>query len=225
MFLALMRCPAEADFLESKRLDATELFYLIKDYVDEDKKAESESGFNDESIPYSRMKPPRTIKNAPFESIEELKMIPGWDEEVHAVFSPYLTVFPFKRDGESDLKLNLNTLPKAVLRCFFPNGEIDCRDTYNEKLADLQSGNAIAGSTSEIASSLKTVFCADEKDEKEKSQWFGVSSSTFRVQAGGYVGDTEKKFEAVFFRDTSSTSGTTSTPKKLLSRLYWKAHR
>ena len=225
MFLALMSCPAEADFLESKKLDATELFYLIKDYVDEDKQAESQSGFNDESIPYSRMAPPRTIKNAPFESVDELKMIPGWDEEVHAVFSPYLTVFPFKRDGETKLALNLNTLPKAVLRCFFPKGEVDCRDNYNERLEQAQSGTALAGSTAEIASSLKDIFCSEETGDDSKSDWFGVKSSTFRVHASGFVGDAEKRLEAVFYRNTESPSGTRNQKTTLLSRLYWKAHR
>ena len=193
--------------------------------MDEDKTAEPKSGFNDETIPYSRMTPPRTVKNAPFESIDELKMIPGWDEEMHAVFSPYLTVFPFKRDGETKHELNLNTLPKALLRCFFPKGEIDCKDTYEESLSQLQSGSALAGSKEEIAGSLKKVFCASDEEGGEKSPWFGVQSSTFRVQAGGYVGDTEKRIEAVYYRETGKPASGSKTTKELISRLYWKNHR
>ncbi len=223
MFLALMGCPAEADFLESKRLDATELFYLIKDYVDEDEVAEQKSGFNDESLPYSKMTPPRTVKNAPFESVDELKMIPGWDEEMHAVFAPYFTVFPFKTDGQTKLELNLNTLPKAVLRCFFPNGEIDCKDTYEESLSQAQTGSALAGSKSEIAETLKSTFCANEEEDKDKAQWFGVQSSTFRVRTSGFVGDSEKELEVVYVRDTGGGAATTSRP--LISSVYWKNHR
>ena len=91
---ALSSCPAEQEYLKEKNIDFEPIIYRIKDWVDDNIRAESKSGYGSEDDPYGKNDQRYAAKNAPFDSLEELMLVDGWNEELHAIFSPYLTVFP-----------------------------------------------------------------------------------------------------------------------------------
>src|SRR5690606_10272926 len=68
MLEALFSCPAEKVFIENKKINPKELAYKIKDWVDDNNRAESESGVSDEADPYLKREPKVRPKNAPFDS-------------------------------------------------------------------------------------------------------------------------------------------------------------
>src|SRR5262249_34594985 len=79
---ALSAAPAAKQLLEAKKLTGRELAFRIKDYIYSKPGGTSEaSGFNDKNEPYNKRNPKQMAKQAPLDSVEELRMIEGWDQE------------------------------------------------------------------------------------------------------------------------------------------------
>lgn len=226
MLTALMSCPAEESFLSQKKQKADELFYRIKDWIDDDKKAVSQSGFNDENDPYRRLVPPYFAKNAPMDTVSELMLIAGWDQDIQLVFAPYLTVYPVQTDPKQKPKLNLNTLPKAVISCFFPKADTDCGTKYSEALKSRgEDKQDLVSDAKDVQQVLKSVFCATSKESKKKSSWFTNQSNVFRVKVTGQVGSYAKSIESVIYRsDQKPKKKSKAKKEEKIQFLYWKSN-
>ena len=224
MLQALFSCPAEKAFLEEKKVQPKELAFRIKDWVDNDTKAESDSGYSDENDPYSRKTPPYKTKNAPFDSLNELKMVEGWDDDVHRVFAPYITLWPFQNSGTDKPKINLNTASKELLNCLFPQSKADC----NEKSASVfksrdKDKSGLVGGKSDIATVLKETFCyvpgvGSENETGNKANWFQVRSSVFRIEAVGEVGNQRRTVTAIVERRVPDKKDIKSSTQMLFWR-------
>lgn len=206
MLEALFSCPAEFDFLEAKQLKPAELTYRIKDWVDKRGRAEAGSGFNDEDEPYLKHNPPYKAKNGPFYSTEELRLIEGWDDDVHAVFSPYITAYPYQEKTRQKPTININTAPKALLACLLPNTRVDCSESFAINLKKRASDNTdLATSPQALKQVLQETFCTlpnaeNNAPDKDPTNWFDVRSDVYRIETTGIVGDQERKIVAVIER-------------------------
>lgn len=218
MLKALFSCPAEKAFLDEKKLSGTELAYRIKDWIDDETPnpiADDRSGYNDEDEPYAKREPKMLAKNAPMDSLQELRLIEGWDEEVHAVFSPFLTIFPYKKGstdaragsaGTSDFKINLNTASRALLQCMFPEAKGDCQEKSAIALAKRNRDNSTLGAPGQkVEDVLKETLCyqgssGQEGEASNRANWFTQHSMVYRIETRGNVGDSEKKLIAVIER-------------------------
>lgn len=226
MLEGLFACPAEKAFLEGKKVTGRELAYRIKDWVDSDTRAEDASGYSDEDTPYGKRQPKMQVKNAPLDSVEELRLIEGWDDEIHSVFSPFVTVFPFQTSStDKRFKININTASRSLLQCLFPESRGDC----NEKVAlalkkrgeDMSLTAQPGQSMSEV---LRELLCystgdANSGEANNKSNWFSTYSMVFRIETKGLVGDSEKRLTAVIERVIPDPRKGEKTSYKLL---YWK---
>ncbi len=207
MLEAMFNCPAEKQFLDQKKLNGRELAYRIKDYIDKDARADEASGFNDEDEPFAKRIPKQAAKNAPIDSVDELRMIEGWDEEVHAVFSPYITAFPFAI-GSTDRKfqMNINTASRAMLQCLFPEAKGDCNEKSALALKKRQDlGQNLGTGESKIADILRDTLCftggdGNPGEANNKANWFTKNSMVFRVEVIGELGGNAKKLTAVIER-------------------------
>lgn len=207
MMQALFSCPAEKSFLDQKKLNGVELAYRIKDYIDKDSRADEASGYNDEDEPYSKREPKQAAKNAPLDSVGELRMIEGWDEEVQAVFSPYITAFPFPV-GSTDrkFKMNVNTTSRAMLQCLFPEAKGDCAEKSAvalKKRGDL--GQTLGTGDQKIADVLKDTLCftggdGNAGEANNKANWFTKNSMVYRIEVTGELGGNERKLTAIVER-------------------------
>jgi len=219
---ALSSCPAEQEYLKEKNIDFEPIIYRIKDWVDDNIRAESKSGYGSEDDPYGKNDQRYAAKNAPFDSLEELMLVDGWNEELHAIFSPYLTVFPVQTSSSEKPQLNINTLPKALLGCLFPGAKLECNKKYHEKFIELkEEPGALATSPKEIKGILKDIFCNNPKDEKAKNYQnvFATRSNTFRIKATAEVGDQVRSIEAIISRQIPNPSKKITKSSKYL---YWK---
>jgi type II secretory pathway component PulK len=207
MLEALFSCPAEKTFLDQKKLSGRELAYRIKDYIDKDSRADEASGFNDEDEPFAKRFPKQAAKNAPLDSVDELRMIEGWDEEVHAVFSPYITAFPFAV-GSTDRKfqMNVNTTSRAMLQCLFPEAKGDCSEKSALALKKRQDlGQTLGSGEMKIADILRETLCytggdGNPGEANNKANWFTKYSMVFRIEVTGELGGNTKKLTAVVER-------------------------
>ena len=204
----LMNCPVEKVFLERKEVKWRELIYKVKDFVDKNSIAEPFSGVSDESEPYRKKKIPYSPKDAPLDSVEELRLVDGWDHDVHAVFSPYITVYPFQDANKAGVppKININTAPRELLACLFPDMKGDCRDKATLSLHDRdEKKSSSAGAEKDIADFIKKSFCytppaGTPAPGTDKTKWFDVKTTVFRVKVRGQSGDQEKNLEVIVER-------------------------
>jgi type II secretory pathway component PulK len=226
MLEALFACPAEARFLETKKVTGKELALRIKDYIDKDSRAEDGSGFNDENEPYLKRLPKQMAKNAPLDSVDELRMVEGWDEEIHAVFAPFITAFPFQ-NGSTDrtFQMNINTASRALLQCLFPEAKGDCNEKSTFALQKRETDQVALGSPGEkVSDILKETLCytggdGNPGEANNRANWFQQYSMVFRVQVEGTVGDSVRRLDAVVQRVMPDTKKNEKSTSRLL---YWK---
>jgi type II secretory pathway component PulK len=162
-------------------------------------------------------------KNAPLDSLEELLLIDGWDQDLQTIFGPYLTIYPYQPVGKSKetAKINLNTASRSLLGCLFPESKGECSEKSALALKTRNSDKTNLGEGKNLKDTLRDALCytVDDKGANDKSSWFAEQSSVFRVRAEGNVGDQTKVLEVVVERIMPD-------PKKEQTRsyeiLYWK---
>ena len=205
MLTALFNCPIEKSYLDSKNVNSEALVAKIKDWVDRDNRADPKSGLSDESDPYQRLNPPYKTKNSQFDTLAELKLIDAWDDDLHAVFSPYLTVYPFKKTG-SDVsdraRININTVSRELLACLVPESRTQCGETFDLVVAKARANKAPLGEN--IQQVMRDVLCLPKtiggKGAINKADWFAESSPVYKIEVKGRAGFQEKNLQAVIKR-------------------------
>jgi type II secretory pathway component PulK len=223
MLEGLFSCPAEKAFLEQKKVTPRELAYRIKDYIDFKTDADENSGFNDEDEPYSRREPKQRAKNAPLDSLEEMRQIEGWDEEIHAVFGPYVTIWPFQADQDKRtfMPINVNTASRSLLQCLFPESRGDCQEKvalfFKKRAAE---SLAVGGEGKKMIDVLRETLCyTGGEGTTDRASWFSQMSNVFRIETLGTVGDAQKRLTAVIERGMPDQKKNEKGSNKLL---YWK---
>ncbi len=210
MLTALFSCPAEKAFLESKNLHAEQLAYRIKDFISDSQNPSPESGFNDKNAPYANHNPPYTVKSVPFDSVDELKLIEGWDDDLHAIFSPYLTVYPYPVTGSKSLAtINVNTVKPELLSCLIPESRAsNCAESFAQKIYKIKSDNTPVFQK-DMASTLGDLACLGKdpsmsqagSDKKiDPVSWFDQKSSVFRIVIDSTTGKQDRRLTSVIRR-------------------------
>lgn len=219
MLRALMSCPAEKAFLDKKKRKPLEVAANIKDWVDEDTAVEQGSNNGSENDPYVRRETKVSPKNAPLDSLDELKTIEGWDDDMHRIFSRYLTLYPLQTNKDDKPRINLNTASREILGCLLPESNVSCAERsalyfpYGDKTPDVIDSNA------GLEKVLTDVFC--ERD-KEKAKLFTFRSDLYRVTVSGEVGGQTRRVEAVLNRRMPDQTDEKNGFKGTYKYLQWK---
>lgn len=227
---AMFSCPVEKAFLESKSLTAEQLAYRIKDFItSKEGDGSPESGLGDKNAPYQNEVPSYKVKSLPFDSIDELKLVAGWDDEIHTVFSPYLTVFPIPKDGNpSNTLINLNTVSPELLGCLVPSARSgSCAEKFTLKMNKLQKskGPVVKKDPKET---LKELACTGEgegSDKKNPETWFDTKSSVLRIEVQADTGSQTRSLVAVIRRikpQEKDYGRDKQKVKRAYEILYWK---
>lgn len=236
---ALFSCPTEKAFLESKEIEPTELAYRIRDFITDREEADSKSNIGSKDGPYSKKDPPYKAKRLPFDTLEELKLIEGWDDDLHAVFSPYLTVYPYsykktQHKQEKRFGININTAPKELLTCFFPESQDpNCREKSIQQLHTAeQEGESllISDKKQDILKKLNELFCYTPDADSEQAglppeDWFITHSKVFRIEIDAETGHQRRKLEVVIRRIDAAVNEPIIKKrevKRSYQILYWK---
>ncbi|MBI2601529.1 MAG: general secretion pathway protein GspK [Deltaproteobacteria bacterium] len=204
--IAFFSCPTEKEFLQSKNIDPLELAYRVKDFITEAKGASPESGFGEKNAPYENKTPPYKAKEFPFDTVNELRLVEGWDDDIHTVFAPYLTVYPYPAaDIQYDPRINLNTISPELLSCLVPEARSQaCAESFAIKMARLKEEKK-AVVENDVKQTLSSLACytgtsEDPTVSKNPEKWFDVKSSVFRIEIDASTGDQERKIVAVVRR-------------------------
>lgn len=178
---------------EQKRYDPRELARNLLDYMDEDETGLQGGGENDY---YQDQEPAYEAANRPLLSVEELRLVQGFDGALVEALTPYVTVYPYaKADG-----INPNTAPPHVLALLFHGVGTDLELVREEGLRGVLK-----------AREGGEVLCADEAQNPACSPLSAVvegevfppptfKSDVFTVAAEARVGQVLRRAEAVVDR-------------------------
>ena len=218
----LLNGPAERTFLEKKKTNAKEISANIRSWVAVNKTGDDESSSAD---PYGSRMPRVGPKHAPFDSLDELRMVAGWDDDLHTVYSPYLTVYPPPIEGKLfEPMLNINSVPEELMRSLMPEGAGNCPEQFT-KYFNPPEGQLRGQATKrgEIEQTLASRFCVSDPN---KLKWFTFRSDVFRIRAMGAVRRSVKGIELVVQRtmpDLTALAGESNAETKATNKiLYWK---
>ena len=119
---------------EDKLYDPRELAESLVDFVDADEAGIGSGSVEDD--PYQRADPPYRAANRPLLSLEELRLVAGFDGRLVEALRPYVTVHPWARgDG-----INPNTAPPHVLGLLYHGVSDEYRLADADQVADVLEG-------------------------------------------------------------------------------------
>lgn len=186
-------------------LDGEDIAYAVADWVDSDETRLSDGSFEDQY--YNSLKDAYSSKNGPFDSVAELQLVEGVDDELYAAVRDAVTVYPFEGGGV----INVNTAPESVLR------SIGMRENEatgsHEPLSEESVGRILEAREQAIGIAdmreLRDLLGVDPATAFSPSLSF--ASNTFRIRAVAKVNESTSRLEAIVER-------TDSVPRVL----YWR---
>jgi general secretion pathway protein K len=176
------------------------------DWIDSD---EDRVNGGPENAYYESQDPPYLAANRPMLSLEELRMIEGFDDILVRGVSPYFTVYPFAPGGCNSRSrgcgINVNTAPTHVLSLLYFNDGVDNRLISEEDLKRLLEARKEEGAICAPGSSQQECTPMNEIVGNQIFPPPSFSSQLFLVEARAQVGEIRRSVEAVVDRSKIST--------------------
>jgi general secretion pathway protein K len=221
------------------RVSRKDLVIGLKDWVDEDETASAlsgnvatpfEEGFGDENLLTSRGSDPYKVKNARFDSLDELYLVPGVSDAFMAVFGDKLTVYPGVNQA-----IDINTNDPAqllvnVLAMSDPPGvpqppllDPAFPESLQAAIALLRPLPFMPLKVKDFASALTTlgikVSSVYTQANSPNAAFTDRPPTTFRIRATGRVGAVEKTIDAVVSFDANTAGAQASDLGRLI---HWR---
>lgn len=162
---------------------------------------------------YSSLQIPYRIKDGPLDSLDEIKMIQGMNQDFFNIIEPYLTIYP------RDKQINFSTASKPVIFAALKAAKVSAIEEQGENDADTLKDEVAEDMADEILDKrLDETFVtrADvRRIVRDVDSTLGISagisgvvlntgkSNTFSVSATGFTGEvdsTSRTVEAVLFK-------------------------
>lgn len=180
----------EGKWLEEKGWTPQRLMTNLSDYVDKQNTDRMDN--SEESVQYEKLKFTHGPKNGPFESMDEIRRVPGFhDDEIYSVFSKYFTVWPMKGEEKST---DINQAPVELLSALLtPQGQ-ERQDAGLDQLEDMRSEAKGFSQQQQVSEFLDRNFRVntDEKSRRIASRVLGFKSTTYRVEIEGRAGGSRR---------------------------------
>ncbi len=197
----------------------------LEDWIDSDELPRPNGA---ESDFYSGLNPPYRAKDAPLDSITELKMIKGIDNKTFnilmgrtdangqalapppdAMDSPVLTVFPKYYNPASPFKINVNTAPPILLKAMYNLDDSQVQDIITARQE--KPFMSIGDFTNELT---KIGIDLNNTDVQSVNGYIDVKSDYFSVDGIGIIENgVVYIIRAVYYRNRASHT---------FSLLYWR---
>jgi len=198
MLYGLMSGEENDQWFYDRGLDRWDLIGNLRDWIDTDTTIASGLGGYEDNL-YNRLEPPYLTKNAAFDSMEEVRLVEGWQDEVYERFRDQITIY-----GQG--KVNINTASDEVIRGLIR--------TFVPSLA--HGGVALDAVMTDLEEyKLLSTF----QRPRDFVSWLGqqvsevspgledaitTSSQVFRITSYGQVGDTTTTVTCVLDFNTSA---------------------
>lgn len=195
---------------EQKNYEVEELVQNLMDWVDEDE-TRRRGGLEDEW--YQGRSPPYRAPNRPLLSVDELRLVQGFDGNLVEALAPYVEVFPLApKQEDAGMGINPNTAPSWVLAALY-HGTLEkelakqdevtaiVREREESLLCAETGGEDVAqdeeGITNAACLGLLEAADVDQSTIFPAPTW---SSDFFMVTAEASVGEIVRRLEVVLDR-------------------------
>ena len=202
-FEALLRIfstARESRWLEQKGFPPKRLAANVKDFIDRDKVDSADAG--DELSQYGDGpgRVPGRPKNAALESLEELRKIPGFnDDEIYNVFVPYFTIWPL---APKDSKLmDVNLAKVELLSALVTSPGRDTEDTIVDKIEDKRAEGLVISKPQELDD---LIISQDRMTKEIRSRLLGWKTNIYRVNVRGVSGKVERQYQMIVEKNISA---------------------
>jgi general secretion pathway protein K len=177
-----------------KVYDIAELVAHLIDWVD----ADDVGRLGAEDDYYQQQDPPYRAHNGPLRSVEQLRLVEGFDAKLVKALAPYVTVYPFVGpDG-----INPNTAPPHVLKLLFVNDGTSKRlasdDLVRQILEVREEGGTLCGENAATENCTPLVELVTNANSIYPPPSF--ASDVFTVVSEAQVGEVRRSIEAVLDR-------------------------
>jgi general secretion pathway protein K len=205
----MMSTEEEQEFLRDRNLDAWDLIGNLVDWVDLDGAVASGKGGYEDDF-YNRLSSPYLSKNAPFDTMEELRLVEGWQDDVYERYADKLTIY-------GSQKININCADTKVIEAMLQANSP--RQLTNDELTRIMEelANYRMVTSFNKSSDACTWFknSVPDLDSTSFCKYVTTSTKVFTVTSTGIVGDTTVTVTAVLNYDTTTGS-------KEGKFLYWR---
>lgn len=211
---ALMSKEDDLTWFRQRNIDPWEVIGNLKDWVDQDTVRSGGRGGYEDTL-YNTLDPPYLTKNAPFDSMDEIRLVAGWEGEVCDRYCDKLSIY-----GNEQGQINMNTMDDTFILALVNHcveGGTPLRlQQIQDGMQRLQDtwllGRPTYEKPEELVRDLVNVaqFPVNQDCAKNK---LTTKSQVFTVQSTGLVGTSEVTIEAVF-----DFSGNTREGKLM----YWR---
>jgi type II secretory pathway component PulK len=190
----------ESRWLEEKGFPPRRLAANIKDYIDRDKIDSADS--SDELSQYGDGpgRIPGRPKNGALESLEELRMIPGFhDDEIFNVFTPYLTIWPLAPKDSKLIDFNVAKI-EFLASLLTPPGR-DIEDTIVDRIEDRRADGAVVSKPQELDDLITS---QDRMTREIRSRMFNWKTQLYRVNVRGVSGKVERTYQMILEKNAAA---------------------
>ncbi len=170
--------------LEALRLDPS-LRYALLDWIDPDSNV-SPGGAED--VDYLNGNPPYRAANGLLASVDELRLVRGFDAKTVAALSPYVTVLPV-----TNSTINVNTASPELLAAIVPGLDLPTA----QRIADERLGKPY-NNTTDFTSKLP-------RGPTPPGGGMSVKTDYFLITLDTSIGRHERRSEALLKRSSAST--------------------
>lgn len=212
LLLNLLSLPKFNRYFRDKSRE--EIVNRIVDWVDfNSEKAGFGGGIEDSDYPDYH------VKNMPFFSPGELKLVKGVTSEIYGELEPFITVFPYTipQSAVPLGKINVNNAPREIIASLFDRAVVPDPWEVSKKIVKIRDEGTIFGSTGEFYETLKTQASIPFDDPNQKpiprgiEQVLDVRTDYFRIKSTGSSSDAMKTVTAIIERKS-----------RQYSTLYWR---
>jgi len=175
-----------------KVYDVNELADNLIDWVDED---EFRERGGPENAYYQQQDPPYVAYNRPLLSVDELRLIEGFDGKLVDALRHYVTVYPYARGTG----INLNTAPPHVLALLFYNDGVTQQlapESMVRAILKAREGDGLIcpeGQSSEVCTPITQIVTNANTIYPPPT----TASQVFTARAEARIGDVRRTIEAV----------------------------
>ena len=169
-----------------------ELVDAVCDWLDKDDELRD---FGAEDSHYPELENPYPCKDGPLDTIDELFLLKGFDDEVfygkekeRGSLNSYLTIY-------GDGKVNINTASLTVLQAL--HSDID--ESLAQEIVEYRKDTPFKKITD-----LKEIFGIDDRLYNEISPLITVKSNSFSVSSQGALGEARKRIKTILQREGKS---------------------
>ena len=212
----------ERDDANKVRANPQEVVIALKDWADEDETGSAinltnptdpmPSGFSDEGAAYSRYEPDYEVKNARFDSLDELFRVHGVNDQFMSAFRDRLTVYPdFNRrpNINTDDPVMMGLAIMSVADPLKPDPRLQDPVFLNELITRIRSARMFSffGMSVQdfvaVVESAGVPINAQVKSNVAGNRFVGDKSQTFTIKSVGEAGSVQKTLTAVVRLDDS----------------------